>query len=162
MYPYASRDDGTPCRIASANMTDETGFAGANAARSRIQDLLYLYQSLLFAFRHQLEHDTNSTEGSSFKHLRSILSPYIGVSSSKIDDMAYCLGLYRTCLPNNLRIYSMNNLLLGPKRMPCIRSSSPLSSYWKCSWICCDCIPDTIDRKCCCRVHKLPSICGSH
>lgn len=124
-YPNAIGDDRTPYRIASANMTDETRFAGANAARSSIKDLLSRYHSLLFAFKHQSEHDTNSTEGSPFKHVRSILSPYIGVGSSKIDDVAYFLGLYRTRLPNNLRICSMNNLLLGPKRMPRIGSSSP-------------------------------------
>lgn len=123
--PYAVGDDRTPYRIVSANMTDETGFAGANAARSSIKDLLSLYRSLLFAFKHQSEHDTNSTKGSPFKHVRSILSPHIGVGSSKIDDVAYCLGLYRTRLPNNLGISSMNNLLLGPKRMPRIGISSP-------------------------------------
>lgn len=123
-YPNAIGDDRTQYR-ASANMTDETRFAGANAARSSIKDLLSLYQSLLFAFKHQSEHDTNSTEGSPFKHVRSILSPYIGVGSSKIDDVAYFLGLYRTRLPNNLGICSMNNLLLVPKRMPRIGSSSP-------------------------------------
>lgn len=124
-FPYAIGDDKTPYRIVSMDMTDETGFAGANAARSSIKDLLSLYRSLLFAFKHQSEHETNSTEGSPFKHVRSILSPYIGVGSVKADDMVYCLGLYRTRLPNNLGVSSMNNLLLGPKRMPRIGINSP-------------------------------------
>ena len=124
-YPYMIDDDKTPYRIEALNMTDETGFAGANAARSSINDLLSLYSSLLFANKHQSEHDTNSTEGSPFSHVRSILSPCIEVSGHQIDEIAYCLGLYRTRLPNNLGIASMNNLLLGPKRMLRIGTSSP-------------------------------------
>lgn len=84
-----------------------------------------MYQSFLFTYEYQLEDDSDSTEGSPFKQVRTILSPYIGVGSSKIEDVAYCLGLYRTRLPNNLGISSMNNLLLGAKQMPRIGSSSP-------------------------------------
>jgi CubicO group peptidase (beta-lactamase class C family) len=123
--PYAVDDDLTPHRLPSLNMTDETGFAGAMAARSSIKDLLSLYRSLLLAFQHQCEHDTHSTEGSPFVQVRSILSPYSEVGSHPIDEVAYCLGLYRTRLPNNLGVASINNLILGPRRMPRIGTRSP-------------------------------------
>lgn len=123
--PYGIGDDGTPYSIAFTNLSDETGFAGANAARSSTKDLLFIYQSLLFAYKHQLESDSESTEGSPFKEVRTMLTPYVGVGSSTMEDVAYCFGLYRTCLPNNLSISSMNNLLLGPKHIPHIGSNSP-------------------------------------
>ena len=122
--PYAVDDHQTPHRIPSLNITDETGFAGAMAARSTIKDLLSLYRSLLFAFKHQSKHNTHSTEGSPFAHIRSIFSPYSEMGGHKIDDVAYCLGQYRTRLPNNLGVASVNNLILGPRRMPRIGSGS--------------------------------------
>ena len=47
------------------------------------------------------------------------------MGSRKTDDMAYCLGLYRTRRPNNLGIPSIDNLILGPKRMPRVGTSCP-------------------------------------
>jgi CubicO group peptidase (beta-lactamase class C family) len=122
--PYVVDDDRTPHRIPALNMTDETGFAGAMAARSSIKDLLSLYRSLLFAFKQQSDHDIDSTEGSPFAQVRTIFSPYSEVGSRNIDDVAYCLGLYRTRLPNNLGIASINNLILGSRRMPRAGTSS--------------------------------------
>ncbi|MCJ1460972.1 hypothetical protein MMC28_011354 [Mycoblastus sanguinarius] len=122
---YIIENDGTPYSLAYTDLSDGTGFSGANAARSSIKDLLSMYQSLLFAYKHQLKEDSDSTKGSPFKQVRTILSPHIGVGGSKIEDTAYCFGLYRTRLPNNLGVSSMNNSLLGPKRMPRIGSSSP-------------------------------------
>lgn len=123
--PYAILDDGTPYRIALTNLSDETGLAGATAARTSIHDLLSMYQSFLSANKHQLQENTHSTRGSPLKQVNKILSPYIGVGSANIEDVAYCMGLYRTRLPGNLGVSSMNNLLLGPKRMPRIGASSP-------------------------------------
>lgn len=123
--PYVVDDDRTPHRIPSLNMTDETGFAGAMAGRSTIKDLLSLYRSLLVAFKDQCEHDTHSTEGSPFVQVRRILSPYSEVGSHQIDEVAYCLGLYRSRLPNNLGVASINNLILGPRRMPHVGTGSP-------------------------------------
>lgn len=124
-FPHAIGDDMTSYRIAFVSVSDETGFAGATGARSSIKDLLSMYQSLLFAYKTQLEQDLDSTAGSPLKQVRTILSPHIRIDSSNLEDMAYCFGLYRTRLPNNLGMSSMNNLLLGPKRMPLIGSSSP-------------------------------------
>ena len=52
---------------------------------------------------------------------KTICSPHIEVGSSHINDVAYCLGLYRTTLPGNL---GMNSLLIGPSRMPSIDTGS--------------------------------------
>jgi CubicO group peptidase (beta-lactamase class C family) len=123
--PHVVCNDGTPYSIALTNLSDETGFAGANAARSSIKDLLSFYRSLLSAHKHQTENISDFTEGSPMKQVKKILSPYVGVGTSRIEEGGYCLGLYRTLLPNNLSISSMNNLLLGPKRMPRIGSGSP-------------------------------------
>ncbi|KAI4123827.1 MAG: hypothetical protein LQ338_005087 [Usnochroma carphineum] len=123
--PYAISDDMSPMRISPLNMTDETGFAGGYAARSSIRDLLLLYQSLLRAYAHQMEHDTRVTEGSPFKEVATILSPYISVGKASINDVAYCLGLYRTRLPNYLGMSSINSLLIGSNRMPRIGTDFP-------------------------------------
>ena len=122
---YVSGDNGTPHEIPFPNLSDETGLGGGAAAKSTIRDLLLLYQSLLFAFRHQNQNDSVTTPDSPFKHLKNIFSPHIGVGSSHTDDVAYCLGLYRTRLPGNLSIASMNNLLLGPSKVPHIGTDSP-------------------------------------
>jgi len=123
--PYVVCNDGTPYGIPLTNLSDETGFSGANAARSSIKDLLSFYRSLLSAHKHQIEDGSDCTQGSPLKQVRTILSPCVRVGSSNIEEGGYCLGLYRTRLPNNLSISSMNNLLLGPDRMPRIGSSSP-------------------------------------
>ncbi|KAL8851434.1 MAG: hypothetical protein Q9221_003613 [Calogaya cf. arnoldii] len=122
--PYAIDDDMNPVRVRNLNMTDDTGFAGGYAMRTTINDLLTLYQSLLHAYAHQSDNNVQSTEGSPFKNVKAIFSPYIGVGTSTIDNTAYCLGLYRTRLPNNLSISSINNLLLGPQRLPRIGINS--------------------------------------
>lgn len=121
--PHAVCNDGTPYGIPLTNLSDETGFAGANAARSSLKDLLSFYQSLLSAHICQTESMSDFTGGSPMKQVRKVLSPYVGVGASRVEEGGYCLGLYRTLLPNNLSTSSMNNLLLGPKRMPRIGSS---------------------------------------
>lgn len=123
--PYAILDDGTPCEIVVTDLTDKTGLAGATAVRTSTKDLLSMYKALLSANKHQVKHDLSSTEKSPLKQVRAILSPYVGVGSANPKDVAYCYGLYRTRLPGNLGISSMNNLLLGPKRMPRIGSNLP-------------------------------------
>ena len=122
--PHVVCNDGTACEVALTNLSDETGFGGANAVRSSIKDLLQFYRSLLSAHKDQTETMDDSTEGSPLKQVRKILSPYIGVGTSRIEDVGYCLGLYRTVLPNNLSTSSMNNLLFGPKQIPRVGSGS--------------------------------------
>lgn len=122
---YASGNDGTPHQIPFPNLSDHTGLGGGAGAKSTIKDLLLMYRSLLCAYNHQNQNDSVTTPGSPFKHLKTIFSPHVGVGGSHIDDVAYCLGLYRTRLPGNLSIASINNLLLGPSNTPRIGTESP-------------------------------------
>ncbi|KAL8893689.1 MAG: hypothetical protein Q9192_005017 [Flavoplaca navasiana] len=124
--PYSIDDYINPVRVKHLNMTDHTGFAGGYAMRTTIKDLLVLYQALLHAHAHahELRQDVQSTDGSPFRDVKAIFSPYIGVGTAGIDSIAYCLGLYRTRLPNNLATSSVNNLLVGPRRMPRIGGNS--------------------------------------
>lgn len=123
--PYVIDDDGTPHRITSLNLTDESGFAGANAARSTIKDLLAFFQALLSAFNDQSKRNVDSTDSSPLKNVRKIFNPQITVGKRASDGISYCLGLYRNLLPNNLGISSVNNLLFGAKRMPRIGAKFP-------------------------------------
>ena len=123
--PHVVCDNGKSYGVAVTNLSDETGFAGANAARSSIKDLLNFYRALLFAHEKQTKNVSDSIEGSPIKQTKKIFSSHIGVGISQADEMSYCLGLYRTVLPNNLSVSSMNNLLFGQKRMPRLGASTP-------------------------------------
>ncbi|MCJ1388323.1 hypothetical protein MMC18_001169 [Xylographa bjoerkii] len=123
--PYAVDDTGKPCRVWYPEVGEGHGLAGGGGAKSTIKDLLMLYQSFLLAFEHQTRTGSDSTPGSPFKQLRTILAPHIGVGKSPIDRMAYCLGLYRTRLPRNLGFASMNNMLIGTDKLISTGAESP-------------------------------------
>ncbi|KAG8531951.1 uncharacterized protein KY384_003587 [Bacidia gigantensis] len=120
--PYALLDNATPHRIALTNLSDETGLAGTVAARSSIRNLLSFYRALLAAYS---QGDCESTKLNPLKQARAIFTPHIAIGGSDIENKAYCLGLYRTKLPNNIGYSSMNNILIGPKKMPVAQSTSP-------------------------------------
>ena len=122
---HAIDDNGAACQVAFQMMNDDMGLAGGFAAKSSVKELLFLYQGLLRAFHDQKQTNLDSTPGSPFKHTRMIFSPHIGVAKFDIEDVAYCLGLYRTRLPGKLGVASMNNTLLNPKDLPSIGVSSP-------------------------------------
>jgi hypothetical protein len=115
---YVVGNDGTSHEVPFPNLSDNAGLGGGAGAKSTIKDLLLMYQSLLFAYGHQSQSSSDTTPASPFKHLRTIFSTHIE------NDVAYCLGLYRTRLPGNLCIGSMNSLLIGPSRMPSIGTDS--------------------------------------
>jgi CubicO group peptidase (beta-lactamase class C family) len=126
---HAIRNNGTPCKIDFANMDDGTGLAGGFAAKTSVKDLLFMYQGLLRAKKDQTQTSLSSTPGSPFKHTRTIFSPHIGVAAFNVEDVAYCLGLYRTRLPGTLGVASINNVLLGPKKIPSLSGSPGLELY---------------------------------
>ncbi|EHL01514.1 putative protein fmtA [Glarea lozoyensis 74030] len=111
---HAIYDNGTACKIPFPNLSDETGMAGGAAGKSSIRDLLIMYKSLLSAYKHQLKSGLTSTPGSPFKQLKTVFAPHIGIN----DQQSYCLGLYKTTLPGNIGIASLNHAFLGPKNKP--------------------------------------------
>ncbi|KAL8835073.1 MAG: hypothetical protein Q9176_007141 [Flavoplaca citrina] len=122
--PHDIDDDMKPVRVRHLNMTDDTGFAGGHAARTTVKNLLILYQSLLFTLAHESRYEGRPTNDTPFRNVKPIFSPLIGVGKVTMDDVAHCLGLYRTRLPNSLSTSSVNSLLLGPNQMPRIGLNS--------------------------------------
>jgi len=124
-FAHAVYNDGTACRIPFPNLSDDTGMAGGAAGKSTIKDLLLMYKSLLSAYNHQRLSGLTSTPGLPFKHLRTIFSPHIELNKSQSDHQAYCLGLYKTELPGNIGVASINNAYLGSKNTPFPGQSKP-------------------------------------
>ncbi|CAG8982844.1 hypothetical protein HYALB_00006654 [Hymenoscyphus albidus] len=79
--------------------SDETGFAGAVAARSSMKEL----------------NNVDHTLGSPFKYTRRLLYPHIGVGTASPEKQGYCLGTYRMQLPGDISTASYNALLLQQK-----------------------------------------------
>jgi hypothetical protein len=115
---HAIRNDGTACTIIEPGWTDETGFAGAGGCKASLRDLLRMYQSFLSAHTHQKQNDVDYTPGSPWKYTRDIFTTHVRVGSSDINNLAYCLGLYRSRMPSNLSVASLNQQMLGAARVP--------------------------------------------
>jgi CubicO group peptidase (beta-lactamase class C family) len=115
---HAIRNDGTECTIIEPGWMDETGFAGAGGCKSSLRDLLQMYQSFLSAHTHQEQNNVDYTPGSPWKYTKEILTPHVRVGSSDINNLAYCLGLYRSRMPSNLSVASLNQQMLGAARIP--------------------------------------------
>ena len=114
---HAIRDNGSACKIPYAKWSDDTSFSAGAGARSSIKELLLMYKSLLAAYNHQATYNVDFTPGEPFRHLRTIFTPHVKVDKkSSIDMQAYCLGAYRSQLPNNLSVASVNNFLLGKRK----------------------------------------------
>lgn len=110
---HAVGNDATPNRILFPNLSDPTGHAAGAGGKSTIRDLLTVYRSLLRAYTDQTSRGTTSTPGNPFCQLETIFSPQIAVNSAApIGKTAYCLGVYRTRVPGNLSVASMNTILL--------------------------------------------------
>ena len=126
-HAHAISDDATPCEIAFPNFSDSTGHAAGAGAKSTIQDLVAMYQSLLRAFTAQKSTGRTFTPGNPFAQVETIFSPQIAVNSAApVDVAAYCLGLYKTRTPGNLSVASMNTALLGgPQNVPRIGTTRP-------------------------------------
>ncbi len=80
---------------------------------------------MLLAQNHQVRTGSTSMPGSQFKQLAIVFTPHTAVGNPAINEQAYCLGLYRTRTPGNLGVASLNNLFLGPRKMPSVGTSSP-------------------------------------
>jgi CubicO group peptidase (beta-lactamase class C family) len=114
MKAHANRNDGTTSRIIIASFDSASGLAAGGGGKSGIRDQLQLCIALLAAYEHQVKNNVNITPGSPFTQLRTIFTPQIKFPGARIEDQAYCLGLYRTRLPGNLSCASLNGGL--PKK----------------------------------------------
>jgi len=116
--PHGVTNDAEPVKLTYSNFSDPTGHAAGSGSKSTIRDLLSMYKTLLRTYNSQKASGLTSTPGSPFKQLEQMFSPYIVPNSAApFEETAYCLGLYRTNLPGNLSVASMNTLLLGgPKK----------------------------------------------
>ncbi|KAL2041446.1 hypothetical protein N7G274_005828 [Stereocaulon virgatum] len=121
---YVVSNDGTSHKVPFPNVSDDTGFSDGAGAKTIIKDLLLMYQSPLFAYGHQSQSTSGTTRASPFKYLQAIFPLHIEVGSSDINDVAYCLSLYRIRLPGNPGVGSMNSPLIGPFRMSSIDAGS--------------------------------------
>jgi CubicO group peptidase (beta-lactamase class C family) len=115
---HAIRNDGTACKILPPGVHDETGFTASTGCKASIKDLLKIYQSFLSSNTHQKKYGVDATPGSPWLFTRKILEPHVPVGKSDINDLGYCLGLYRIKLPANLSVASLNQQLLGAARIP--------------------------------------------
>ncbi|KAF2791396.1 beta-lactamase/transpeptidase-like protein [Melanomma pulvis-pyrius CBS 109.77] len=115
---HAIRSDFTSCTILPPGVTNETGFAAAVGCKASLHDILCMYQTFLASYTHQHKEDVDSTPGSPWKYSRKIMEPHVRVGSSDINQLAYCLGLYRIRLPANLSFASLNQQLFGAARIP--------------------------------------------
>jgi Beta-lactamase len=120
---YTVSNSRTPCRTVFPVYSDDSCLASGSAGNSTVEDLL-LYQSMLSAYNHRVRTDSTSTPGLPFKQPTTVLTPHIAVGKAALKDQAYCLGLYRTRLPGNIGVASLNNLYLGSRKMPSIGASS--------------------------------------
>jgi CubicO group peptidase (beta-lactamase class C family) len=111
-HTHCTHDDGTATRKPDAASTlVESGIGAGGGARSSMKDYMTFLQALLRAYRNQLDNGVDSTPGSIFPLTRAIFAPHVGLgppSRSGIDDVAYCMGMYRTKLPGYLSLASPN------------------------------------------------------
>jgi CubicO group peptidase (beta-lactamase class C family) len=114
MRAHANRNDGTAVRILNGGFDSASGLAAGGGGKSGIQDQLNLCIALLAAYEHQVKNNVDTTPGSPFTQLRTIFTPQIVFPGARIEDQAYCLGLYRTKVPGNLSCASINGAL--PKK----------------------------------------------
>jgi CubicO group peptidase (beta-lactamase class C family) len=108
MKAHAIRNNGTARKIAISALDSSSGLAAGAGGKSSIKDQLNLYIALLAAYDHQVTNNVDTTPGSPFTQLRTIFTPHIRLPGSRIENQAYCLGLYRTQLPGNLSCASLN------------------------------------------------------
>jgi CubicO group peptidase (beta-lactamase class C family) len=111
--PYAVRNDGNHSSIPTCTYDSESGLSAVGGGKSTLSEMMSIYSALLFAYAHQRKNQVDSTPNSPFTHLRTIFKPHITVDQSKREaSQKYCLGIYRTELPGNLSVASLNALLL--------------------------------------------------
>ncbi|KAH7412369.1 beta-lactamase/transpeptidase-like protein [Phaeosphaeria sp. MPI-PUGE-AT-0046c] len=122
MKPHVNRDDGTPSKIKIAMFDSDSGLATGGGAKTNMKEQLQLYIALLAAYNHQMAKQVDATPGSLFTQLRVIFSPHIRLPGQHIEKQAYCLGLYRTKLPDNLSCASLNSAL-PPDELPIFGNS---------------------------------------
>jgi CubicO group peptidase (beta-lactamase class C family) len=108
MKAHANRNDGTTSRIITAPFDSASGLAAGGGGKSGMRDHLQLCIALLAAYEHQVKNHVDITPSSPFTQLRTIFTPQIRFPGARIEDQAYCLGLYRTRIPGNLSCASLN------------------------------------------------------
>ncbi len=113
---YAVKDDGNHSKIPTNSYTAASGLSAVGGGKSTLSEMMTIYSALLSAYAHQKKHGVDVTPDSPFTHLRTIFEPHVVVDQSKPEaSQSYCLGIYRTELPGNLSIASLNALLLRKK-----------------------------------------------
>jgi len=122
-WAHCTHDNGTPTRKTDfAYSLLEAGIGAGGGARSSTSDYLKFLQALLSAYKHQQDNDVDATPGSVFPLARAIFTPQVGLGPpprSGIENVAYCMGIYRTRLPGYLSLASPNfYYTLGRKRLP--------------------------------------------
>ncbi|KAF2821844.1 beta-lactamase/transpeptidase-like protein [Ophiobolus disseminans] len=111
--PYAVQDDRNHFRIPTSTYISETGLSAVGGGKSTLSEMMLIYSALLSAYAYQRKNQVDVTPDSPFTHLRTIMKPHIAVDPSKPKtSQMYCLGIYRTELPGNLSIASLNAMLL--------------------------------------------------
>lgn len=124
---HSVKNDGTVAELPFVDSLDETkaGMGGAWGCKGPLKDLLIYYKLMLSAYNHQKSNKVNTTPGSPFKRLQTVMGPHIALGRSKIENEAYCLGLNRISLPGAFNT-SLNGQLLGLLKisMPIIGANS--------------------------------------
>jgi len=124
---HSNRDDRSVCNIIISRFDSSSGLAAGCGGKSSLKDQLKLYIALLAAYNHQVTNNVDTTPGSPFTQLRTIFIPQIRLPGSQIEKQAYCLGLYRTKLPDNLNCASLNSALSRNKYLYLVKSKK----VWK-------------------------------
>lgn len=100
--------------------TTEVGLGPAGGLKGSIKDYLIFLQALLSSYKYSTKGNGVQGQATAFSNPAPIFEPLIGFGPpgrSRIDDAAYCMGLYRTRLPGFLSVASPNWTTLGRKRL---------------------------------------------
>lgn len=122
-HTHCTHDNGTATRKPDypASLV-KAGAASAAGARCSLNDYMTFLQAFLRANKEQVDNGIEAIQGSIFPLATAIFMPQVGLGPphrSGIEDVAYCLGVYRTKLPGCLSFASPNfYYTLGRKRLP--------------------------------------------
>lgn len=121
-HTHCTHNDGAATRKPDATSNiNAGGISAGGGARCSTKDYLFFAQALLGAYNAQKEHGVDHTPDSIFPLTKTVFTPHVGMGppqNSGIDQVAYCLGMYRTKLPGFLSLASPNFYYTLFKRLP--------------------------------------------
>ncbi|KAF1997030.1 beta-lactamase/transpeptidase-like protein [Amniculicola lignicola CBS 123094] len=122
-HTHCTHDDDTATRKPDyPSSLFECGVASAAGARCSLRDYMTFLKAFLRAYKEQVNKGADMIPGSLFPFAASILKPQVGLGPPHrpgIDDLGYCMGVYRTKLPGCLSFASPNfYYTLGRKKLP--------------------------------------------